>query len=50
MMASMGHVVGERVTRLFEVATQKNNQLYFFCCSGGARMQEGMIELMQMKK
>lgn len=50
MMASMGHIVGERVTRLFETATKKKLPVILFCCSGGARMQEGMISLMQMEK
>lgn len=50
MMASMGHIVGERITRLFEVATKKKLPVILFCCSGGARMQEGMISLMQMEK
>jgi acetyl-CoA carboxylase carboxyl transferase subunit beta len=50
MMASMGHIVGERVTRIFETATRKKLPVILFCCSGGARMQEGMIALMQMEK
>jgi len=50
MMASMGYVVGERVTRLFEKATKKKLSVIMFCCSGGARMQEGIISLMQMEK
>lgn len=50
MMASMGYVVGEKVTRLFEKATKKKMPVIMFCCSGGARMQEGMIALMQMEK
>ncbi len=50
MMASMGYVVGEKVTRLFEKATKKKMTVIMFCCSGGARMQEGMIALMQMEK
>ena len=50
MMASMGHVVGEKVTRLFERATKKKLPVILFCCSGGARMQEGIISLMQMEK
>ena len=50
MMASMGYIVGERVTRLFEIATKKNLPVILFCCSGGARMQEGIISLMQMEK
>lgn len=50
MMASMGQVVGEKVTRLFERATKKKIPVVMFCCSGGARMQEGIISLMQMVK
>lgn len=50
MMASMGQVVGERVTRLFERARRKKLPVIIFCCSGGARMQEGIISLMQMEK
>lgn len=50
MMASMGRVVGEKVTRLFEKATKKKLPVILFCCSGGARMQEGIIALMQMEK
>ena len=50
MMASMGRVVGEKVTRLFEKATKKKIPVILFCCSGGARMQEGIIALMQMEK
>lgn len=50
MMASMGYVVGEKVTRLFERAGKKRLPVVIFCCSGGARMQEGIISLMQMEK
>ena len=50
MMASMGHVVGEKITRLFEKATKKKLPVILFSCSGGARMQEGIISLMQMEK
>ena len=50
MMASMGYVVGEKITRLFEKATKKKLPVIMFCCSGGARMQEGIISLMQMEK
>lgn len=50
MMASMGYLVGEKVTRLFERATKKKVSVIIFCCSGGARMQEGIISLMQMSK
>ncbi|MBO5198961.1 MAG: acetyl-CoA carboxylase carboxyltransferase subunit beta [Lachnospiraceae bacterium] len=50
LMGSMGAVVGEKVTRLTERATQEGLPVILFCCSGGARMQEGMISLMQMAK
>ncbi len=50
MMASMGHIVGERIATLFEVATKRKLPVILFCCSGGARMQEGIISLMQMEK
>lgn len=50
MMGSMGHVMGERITRTFEEATQLRLPVFLFCCSGGARMQEGAISLMQMAK
>ncbi len=50
LMASMGHVVGEKITRLFERATKEKLPVIIFACSGGARMQEGMISLMQMAK
>ena len=50
MMASMGSVVGEKITRAVELATGKSLPLIFFCASGGARMQEGIIALMQMAK
>lgn len=50
MMASMGSVVGEKVTRLFENAADKNLPVVLFTASGGARMQEGIISLMQMAK
>ena len=50
IMASMGHVVGEKVALLFEKATEEKLPVFIFCCSGGARMQEGMISLMQMEK
>ncbi|MEF9918323.1 MAG: acetyl-CoA carboxylase carboxyltransferase subunit beta, partial [Eubacterium sp.] len=50
MMASMGSVVGEKITRLIEYATRKRLPLIIFCASGGARMQEGIISLMQMVK
>lgn len=47
---SMGHVMGERITRAFEKATELKLPVFMFCCSGGARMQEGIISLMQMEK
>ena len=50
MMGSMGSVCGEKVTRLAEMAYDKNLPLIIFTCSGGARMQEGIISLMQMAK
>ena len=50
MMASMGQVVGERVTAAIERATEERLPVFIFCCSGGARMQEGIISLMQMAK
>lgn len=50
MMASMGQVVGEKVTRLFERAIKKKLPVILFCCSGGVRIQEGIISLMQMEK
>jgi acetyl-CoA carboxylase carboxyl transferase subunit beta len=50
MMASMGQVVGEKITRTVEKATEENLPLIIFSCSGGARMQEGIVSLMQMAK
>ncbi|MCC8167781.1 MAG: acetyl-CoA carboxylase, carboxyltransferase subunit beta [Clostridiales bacterium] len=50
MMGSMGHVVGERITLAVERATEQKLPVIMFCCSGGARMQEGIISLMQMAK
>lgn len=50
MMASMGSVVGEKITRAFEYATDKKLPVIMFTSSGGARMQEGIISLMQMAK
>jgi len=50
MMGSMGSVVGEKITRLFEKATKENIPVVGFTTSGGARMQEGIISLMQMAK
>lgn len=50
LMGSMGYVVGEKITRAVERATEKKLPVILFCCSGGARMQEGMVSLMQMEK
>lgn len=50
MMASMGHVVGEKITKAIERATSLRLPVFIFCCSGGARMQEGIVSLMQMAK
>lgn len=50
MMGSMGTVVGEKLTRLFEEATRRNLPVVGFTVSGGARMQEGILSLMQMAK
>lgn len=49
-MASMGYVVGETITRAFERAIEEKLPVILFCCSGGARMQEGIVSLMQMAK
>jgi acetyl-CoA carboxylase carboxyl transferase subunit beta len=50
MMGSMGAVVGEKITRLFEYATRRGLPVIGVTVSGGARMQEGMVSLMQMSK
>nr|YP_009460092.1 acetyl-CoA carboxylase carboxyltransferase beta subunit [Tapiscia sinensis]AUT81230.1 acetyl-CoA carboxylase carboxyltransferase beta subunit [Tapiscia sinensis]QOH91745.1 acetyl-CoA carboxylase carboxyltransferase beta subunit [Tapiscia sinensis]UQK92763.1 acetyl-CoA carboxylase carboxyltransferase beta subunit [Tapiscia sinensis] len=50
MGGSMGSVVGEKITRLIEYATNKFFPLILVCASGGARMQEGSLSLMQMAK
>lgn len=50
LMASMGHAVGEKITRAVEHATKELLPVILFTCSGGARMQEGIISLMQMAK
>ena len=50
MMASMGSVVGEKIARAFEYATEHGLPVVMFTASGGARMQEGIISLMQMAK
>lgn len=47
---SMGSVIGEQITRLIEHATKNNVNLIIFCASGGARMQESSLSLMQMGK
>jgi acetyl-CoA carboxylase carboxyl transferase subunit beta len=46
----MGSVVGEKITRMLEAATAKRIPALIFCASGGARMQEGILSLMQMAK
>lgn len=50
MMGSMGAVTGEKITRLFETATESRMPVVGFTVSGGARMQEGIVSLMQMAK
>ena len=50
MMSSMGRVVGEKITAAVENATKEKMPIIIFSCSGGARMQEGLISLMQMAK
>ncbi|MFC3932391.1 acetyl-CoA carboxylase, carboxyltransferase subunit beta [Streptococcus dentapri] len=50
IMASMGTVVGEKITRLFEYAIEHHLPVVIFTASGGARMQEGIMSLMQMAK
>lgn len=50
MGGSMGSVVGEKLTRLIERATRERLPVIIVCASGGARMQEGMLSLMQMAK
>jgi len=50
MMGSMGTAVGEKITTLFEQATQRGLPVVGFTVSGGARMQEGILSLMQMAK
>ena len=47
---SMGSVVGEKVTRMMELALERRIPAVAFCTSGGARMQEGILSLMQMAK
>lgn len=50
LMSSMGHVVGEKITQMVERATAEKLPVIIFACSGGARMQEGIVSLMQMAK
>ena len=50
IMASMGEVVGEKITRMIERAQSERLPIVLFACSGGARMQEGIVSLMQMAK
>lgn len=50
LMSSMGHVVGEKITAAIERAIEYRLPVFLFCCSGGARMQEGIVSLMQMAK
>ena len=50
LMGSMGQAVGERITFAIETAIKKKLPLIIFCVSGGARMQEGIVSLMQMAK
>jgi acetyl-coA carboxylase, carboxyl transferase, beta subunit len=50
MMSSMGHNVGEKITYMIERAIEEDLPVIIYACSGGARMQEGIISLMQMAK
>ena len=50
LMASMGEVVGEKIAKAVERATEERLPVILFACSGGARMQEGITSLMQMAK
>ena len=50
MIGSMGHEMGERITAAFERAVEECLPVILYCCSGGARMQEAIISLMQMEK
>jgi len=50
MIGSMGQAMGERITLAFERATERRLPVILFCCSGGARMQEAIVSLMQMEK
>lgn len=50
LMSSMGHIVGDKITEAVERATKEKLPVVIFACSGGARMQEGIVSLMQMAK
>ncbi len=50
IMSSMGHVMGEKITLMVERATKEKMPVILYACSGGARMQEGIVSLMQMAK
>lgn len=50
LAATMGSVVGEKITRIIETSTEKKMPVIIVCASGGARMYEGMLSLMQMAK
>ena len=50
LMSSMGHIVGEKITQMVERATNEQLPVIIYACSGGARMQEGIVSLMQMAK
>lgn len=50
LAATMGSVVGEKITRVIELSTKKKMPVIIVCASGGARMYEGMLSLMQMAK
>ena len=50
IMGSLGTITGEKITRLFEDATKNQRPVVLFTASGGARMQEGIMSLMQMAK
>jgi acetyl-CoA carboxylase carboxyl transferase subunit beta len=50
MGGSLGSVVGEKITRILELGTETKRPVILFCSSGGARMQEGILSLMQMSK
>ena len=50
LMSSMGQTVGEKITAAIERAIEYRLPVFLFCCSGGARMQEGIVSLMQMAK